>query len=107
MFLADCPARTTLELVSHRWTVVVIHGLGEGPMRFGELQARIGGISAKSLTETLYRLAGNGLVEHTDRRWTLSPLGMSLLEPVRGLARWAEEHTDELLDVWDRHAAST
>ena len=102
MFLADCPARTTLELVSHRWTVVVIHGLGINPMRFGELQERIGGISAKSLTETLQRLERNGLVDRLDSTWTLTTLGETLLEPVGALARWSEAHTDELLDAWDR-----
>ena len=107
VFLADCPARTTLELVSHRWSVVVIHGLGQRPMRFGELQARIGGITPKSLTATLHRLADNGLVERLDGRWTLSPLGETLLEPVSTLARWAEQHTDALVDARDRHHAST
>jgi len=107
VFLADCPARTTLDLVSHRWTVVVIHGLGIEPMRFGELQARIGGISAKSLTETLQRLERNGLVVRLDGTWTLTTLGETLLEPVSALARWSEAHTDELLDAWDRHETGT
>jgi DNA-binding HxlR family transcriptional regulator len=105
VFLADCPARTTLELVAHRWTVVVVHGLGTHPMRFGELQERIGGISAKSLTETLQRLERNGLVERLDGIWALTALGETLLEPVGALARWAEAHADDLLDAWDRRQA--
>ena len=105
VFLADCPARTTLELVAHRWTVVVVHGLGARPMRFGELQECIGGISAKSLTETLQRLERNGLAERIDGRWTLTPLGETLLEPVGALARWAEAHTSDLVDAWDRRTS--
>jgi DNA-binding HxlR family transcriptional regulator len=104
VFLADCPARTTLELVANRWSVVVLYGLGQQPMRFGELQARIGGISAKSLNETLQRLEGNGLLERPADRWQLTPLGMTLLEPVRAMARWAEEHTGALLDARDERA---
>ncbi|HEY8545529.1 MAG TPA: helix-turn-helix domain-containing protein, partial [Acidimicrobiales bacterium] len=107
IFLADCPARTTLELVAHRWSVVVLHGLGETPMRFGQLQARIGGISPKSLAETLHRLEENGLVDREDGRWVLTDLGRSLLGPVRALARWAEEHTDALLAARDRRAGAT
>jgi DNA-binding HxlR family transcriptional regulator len=102
VFLADCPARTTLELVANRWSVVVLYGLGQRPMRFGELQKRIGGVSAKSLTEALHRLEANGLVSRAAGCWTLTPLGSTLLEPVRALARWAEENTDALLEAQDR-----
>jgi hypothetical protein len=45
VFLADCPARTTLALVGDSWSVVVIMALGERPRRYGELIERIGGIS--------------------------------------------------------------
>jgi DNA-binding HxlR family transcriptional regulator len=105
LFLADCPARTTLELVANRWSVVVLYGLGQQPMRFGELQERIGGISAKSLNETLHRLEDNGLLERSDERWRLTALGRTLLEPIRALARWAEEHTSVLLEARDTRVA--
>jgi DNA-binding HxlR family transcriptional regulator len=106
IFLADCPARTTLELVAHRWSVVVIHGLGLEPMRFGQLQGRIGGISPKSLTEALHRLEENGLVDRVGGRWELTVMGRSLLGPVGALARWAEENTDALLEARDRRAGT-
>jgi DNA-binding HxlR family transcriptional regulator len=96
LFLADCPARTTLALVGDTWSVVVIMALGERPRRYGELLERIGGISKKMLTQTLRRLERNGLVEHEGRLYALTDLGTSLLGVVRALAGWAEEHTDEL-----------
>jgi DNA-binding HxlR family transcriptional regulator len=37
VFLADCPARTTLALVGDTWSVVVIMALGERPRRYSEL----------------------------------------------------------------------
>jgi DNA-binding HxlR family transcriptional regulator len=106
VFLADCPARTTLGLVADTWSVVAVYALGEGPRRYAELQARIGGISKKMLTQTLRKLEHNGLVEHRRIRtappgveYRLTELGATLLEPVRSLSRWAEQHTDELLDA--------
>lgn len=42
LFLADCPARTTLALVGDTWSVVVVTALGERPRRHGELLERIG-----------------------------------------------------------------
>jgi DNA-binding HxlR family transcriptional regulator len=105
VFLADCPARTTLEVVGHTWSVVVIVALGERPMRHGDLLARIGGISKKMLNQTLRRLRSHGLVGHAGAEYALTDLGRSLLRPVRELAAWAEAHTAELLDAQDRMAA--
>ncbi|WP_447001721.1 winged helix-turn-helix transcriptional regulator [Saccharothrix isguenensis] len=99
VFLADCPARTTLEVIGHTWSVVVVVALGEKSLRYGELLDRIGGISNKMLTQTLARLRGNGLVVGVGGRYELTGLGRSLLTPVRALAAWAEEHTGDLLDA--------
>jgi DNA-binding HxlR family transcriptional regulator len=106
LFLADCPARTTLGLVGDTWSVVVIFALGERPHRYSELRERIGGISKKMLTQTLRKLERNGLVER--RRIASSPpgveyrlteLGATLREPVQTLSRWAEQHADALLEA--------
>jgi DNA-binding HxlR family transcriptional regulator len=106
VFLADCPARTTLTLIADTWSVVVVYALGEGPRRYAELQERIGGISKKMLTQTLRKLEANGLVARERIRsappgveYRLTPLGRTLLEPVRALSQWAELHTDELLEA--------
>jgi DNA-binding HxlR family transcriptional regulator len=112
VFLADCPARTTLDLLADTWSVITVVALGRGPARYTDLQRRIGGISKKMLTQTLRKLEVNGLV---DRRvlatappgteYQLTELGRTLLGPVSSLSRWAEEHTDSLLDARDRAAA--
>ncbi|RFS86158.1 transcriptional regulator [Actinomadura spongiicola] len=106
VFLADCPARTTLDLISDTWSVVVIVALGRGPARYTELRDTIGGISKKMLTQTLRRLTDNGLVERRVLRtappgaeYRLTELGVSLLEPVSALTRWAEDNTAALLDA--------
>jgi len=78
VFLADCPARTTLALIGDTWSVVVIMALGEWPRRYSELLERIGGISKKMLTQTLHRLERNGVVERAARVY---------------------EHTDALLEA--------
>jgi DNA-binding HxlR family transcriptional regulator len=109
VFLADCPARTTLDLVAGTWPVVVVFALREGPLRYGELLERIGGISKKVLTQTLRRLEGSGLVRRRAIRsappgaeYALTDLGESLIEPVTVLARWAEQHADQVAAVRDR-----
>jgi len=99
VFLADCPARTTLALVGDTWSVVVIMALGEQPRRYGELLERIGGISKKMLTQTLRKLERNGRVRRGAPAYALTELGASLLGVVGALAAWAEEHTDALADA--------
>ncbi|MFG1946330.1 winged helix-turn-helix transcriptional regulator [Nonomuraea sp. NPDC048826] len=59
VFLADCPARSTLDLIADTWSVVVVFGLGRGPQRYSDLRDRIGGISNKMLTQ-LRRSAPGG-----------------------------------------------
>lgn len=66
VFLADCPARTTLAVVADTWTVVVLMALGQRPHGHTEMRERIGGISSKMLTQTLRRLESNGLVGRRD-----------------------------------------
>ncbi|WP_327583564.1 helix-turn-helix transcriptional regulator [Nonomuraea sp. NBC_00507] len=104
LFLADCPARTTLDIIGHTWSVVVIVALGERPLRHGELLSRIGGISKKMLNQTLRRLGSHGLLIQANGRYELTDLGRSLLIPVRALASWAETHTGALLEAQDRMA---
>jgi DNA-binding HxlR family transcriptional regulator len=106
LFLADCPARTTLSLIADTWSVVVIFALDERPHRYTELRERIGGISKKMLTQTLRKLEHNGLVERRQLsgappgvEYRLTELGATLREPVRALSRWAEQHTDNLLEA--------
>ena len=108
VFLADCPARTTLDLVAGTWSVVVVFALREGPMRHAELLERIGGISKKVLTQTLRRLEGSGLVRRRAIRsappgaeYALTGLGESLVEPVTVLARWAEQHAEQVAAARD------
>jgi DNA-binding HxlR family transcriptional regulator len=99
VFLADCPARTTLAVIGDTWSVVVIMALGERPRRYSELLERIGGISKKMLTQTLHRLRRNGLVAREAAGYRLTDLGASLLPVVGALAAWAEAQTDALLEA--------
>jgi DNA-binding HxlR family transcriptional regulator len=107
-FLADCPARLTVELIADKWTAVVLHGLSEGPVRHGELIELIGGISRKMLTQTLRRLEAHGLVrrhayaEVPPRvEYELTQLGATLIDPIHMLTEWARANGDAVLDALD------
>ncbi|MEU9889629.1 helix-turn-helix domain-containing protein [Sphaerisporangium sp. NPDC051011] len=113
MFLADCQARLAFDLIANTWNAVVLWGLRDGPRRPGDLRERIGGISAKVLTETLRRLEYNGLVsrrayaEAPPRvEYELTGLGRTLLGPIEAFGEWAFEHGDEVLQAQDRADAA-
>ncbi|WFR67474.1 helix-turn-helix domain-containing protein [Curtobacterium flaccumfaciens] len=106
-FLADCPTRLTVEILSDKWSALVLFALRSGPMRHGALVDRIGGVSRKVLTQSLRRLQDYGLVDrvegparHIDYR--LTELGRSLVGPIETLNAWAQEHAGAVQDHRDQ-----
>ncbi len=103
-FLATCPSRKLLDRIADKWVTLTLSALGEnGTMRYSEISRQLAGVSQKMLTQTLRSLERDGLVERevtpsvpvrVDYR--LTPLGRSLLQPIRHLKRWAEEHMVEV-----------
>ncbi|NUP25377.1 MAG: helix-turn-helix transcriptional regulator [Nocardia sp.] len=112
-FLADCPTRLAVEIISDKWTVLVLFGLSGEPRRHGELVELIGGgISRKVLTQTLRRLQQYGLVErHAEapRRvvYSLTDLGRTLVEPIDVLTDWAREHGAAIVDFQEADRVPT
>ncbi len=101
-FAPDCPAHKAIDCIANKWSVLVIYALSQGPKRHGLLRRQIP-VSAKVLVQVLRRLEDNGLVSRTVYpqvpaavEYRLTPLGVSLMEPLAILCRWAELHLDEL-----------
>ena len=57
-----CPMAACMSLLGGAWTTMVIWKLADDPLRFGELQKDIPGISPKVLTGRLRRLENKGVV---------------------------------------------
>lgn len=111
-FLADCPTRLAVEIISDKWTVLVLFGLSGRPRRHGELVDLIGGISRKVLTQTLRRLQQYGLVERraeAPRRvvYSLTDLGRTLVEPIEVLTDWARDHGEAIVDFQEAARTAT
>ncbi|MEU6586822.1 helix-turn-helix domain-containing protein [Nocardia sp. NPDC046763] len=113
MFMSDCPARTAIEIVANKWSVVTLYALKDGPKRPSELVALSGGISRKVLTQTLRRLQSSGLIDRHRYaeapprvEYSLTPLGRTLEEPIAMLTEWAQAHGEALLDFQESTAAN-
>ena len=102
----NCESRQALELISDKWTALIVYALVDGPRRHSELRRAVGGISQKMLTQTLRRMEAEGLVERDvlDRvpphvEYSLTPLGRTLERPLVAICEWAMEHLDELREA--------
>ena len=116
-FIAACPSRDLLNLISSKWVTLVLCALGGGvvpanemptgrprPLRHAELSRHLGGVSQKMLTQTLRSLERDGLISRTvtptvpvSVTYQLTELGLSLHQVIGGIKAWAEAHTDDIL----------
>lgn len=103
---ADCAGvGTVLGRIGDKWTVQIVVALHRQPRRFNEIKRLVAGISQQMLTRTLKALERDGLVKRAvhDKtppqvEYSLTPLGMSLSEPLRALAAWAVDHRSAIRD---------
>jgi DNA-binding HxlR family transcriptional regulator len=96
-----------IELLRNRWSVTILEQLGfvTEPLRFGELQRRVAGISQRELSRQLQLLGARGIVERTVRvkkplqvDYVLTSSGRSLLAHVEALSSWARSKSDGSLN---------
>ena len=100
----NCHARDVLARVGDTWSVYVIHMLGDAKtLRFNELRREVDGISQRMLTVTLRGLERDGLVARTvfpevppRVEYSLTPLGTTLRQLIRGLVSWSGAHLTEV-----------
>jgi len=111
-----CRAREVLDRVGDKWSVYVIHLLGDGTRRFSEIRRELEAITPRMLTVTLRTLERDGLVTRTVYpevpprvEYSLTSLGHTLHETVVPLLGWANEHLGEIdaaRDGYDRAQAA-
>ena len=94
-----CPAERTLDFLSGKWRPMVIYWLSEGPLRFNELQRRLGAVTHRTLSKTLKEMEAEGLVKRTDYReipprvdYALTDKGRALRPVLEAMENWARAH---------------
>jgi DNA-binding HxlR family transcriptional regulator len=105
VYAVDCPCRALLDLLANKWSALALGALDDGPLRFGEVQRRLQGISPKVLTAHLRRLEGAGFVTRTVYpdvplrvEYELTALGRGVGTPLGLLRTWVEENLDNLTE---------
>jgi DNA-binding HxlR family transcriptional regulator len=95
--------REVLDRIGDKWSLLVIGTLRAGPLRFGELEQAVAGISQRMLTLTLKHLVEDGLVVRTAYaevpprvEYAVTELGQTLIPLVMALAEWAMANHEQI-----------
>ena len=105
--VGKCPMDALLRLLMGPWTTYIVWVLEtEGVLRFGELKARMPGISSKVLTERLRHLESAGIISRTYKptippsvSYALTARGHELKEALRAINAVALKWRREAVDV--------
>ena len=63
MFDTGCPVCRTAEVISGKWTLLIIRDLADSSLRFCEIERSLTGISPRTLSLRLRALEEQGIVE--------------------------------------------
>jgi DNA-binding HxlR family transcriptional regulator len=95
-----CPAERTLDFLSGKWRPMIIYWLMDQPLRFNELQRRLGPITHRTLSKTLKEMEADGLIVRKDYGeipprvdYSLTERGRSLQPVLQAMEDWAQDHS--------------
>ncbi|WP_145941342.1 winged helix-turn-helix transcriptional regulator [Corynebacterium glyciniphilum] len=101
----DCPSRDLFTTLGDRWNMLILLSLEQGPLRNGEIQSAVDGISVRVLSQRLTVLAADGLITRTAFPeipprvvYELTDLGRSALPPVHALFEWTVAHMSDVVE---------
>ena len=92
-----CGVPRTLKIIGSKWTILILHHLCSGTMRFGQLQRALDGISPKTLSLRLKQLEKDGIVKkhifaevplHVE--YSLTSKGQSLKKIIALMKEWGD-----------------
>ena len=97
-FHPGCGVSKTIKIIGSKWTILLLHRLCNGKMRFGELQRALEGISPKTLSQRLRQLEKAGIVKKTvfaevplHVEYALTPKGITLKEIFDKMDAWGNQ----------------
>ncbi|MBM7635362.1 winged helix-turn-helix transcriptional regulator [Streptococcus saliviloxodontae] len=97
----ECPFVTTQSVLSGKWSILILHHVEEGPIRFNELHRRLTGISQTTLTKQLRQLEEAGLIQRKvyaqvppKVEYQLSDIGLEFKQVLQQIAIFGDKYID-------------
>lgn len=99
-----CPYVTTQKLLSGKWSLLILHNLAEGPVRFNELRRQMpGDMTHTTLSRQLKSLEADGLILRKEYssippkvEYQLSEIGKKFDNVSKALRQWGDDYIDYL-----------
>ena len=100
--IEDCPVAKTLDLIGHRWTILLLRDLLlHGPRRFQDFQVSLPGVAPNILSSRLKSMEDDGLVHrelYVERPprvvYVLTEKGRSLGPIVKAMRDWGLKNVE-------------
>ena len=99
MSLADCPVRTTLDVLRGKWKPLLLLFLKPGSRRWAQLHSHLPEVSEKVLTQQLRELERDGIITRLVHptvppqvEYSISAYGETLIAVLQQMADWGTNH---------------
>lgn len=94
-----CPYATAQKVLAGKWSMLILHHLHTGPVRFNELQRRLPDMTHATLSKQLKQLEDYDLIVRTEYpqvppkvEYTLSDIGGKFIQVLDSLEKWGKEY---------------
>lgn len=98
-----CPFVTAQWLLQGKWSIVILHHLSEGALRFGELERRMPELTHSTLSSQLKRLEAEGLVSRAVYpevpprvEYSLTQVGRDFVPVLESIEAWGKAYIEHL-----------
>ncbi len=88
----SCPVARVATLLSDTWTMLIIRDILKSPMRFGELEKSLVGISTRTLTNKLKFLEHEKIIVKNDVSYTITPKGKYLGTIITAMSKYGKKY---------------
>ncbi|HVS58409.1 MAG TPA: helix-turn-helix domain-containing protein [Candidatus Saccharimonadales bacterium] len=90
-----------MEIIGSKWTALILRDLAAGTKRFGELQASVGSINPRTLSQRLDELEKHGIITKKSFNevpprceYSLTKKGLDLVPVLEQMAAWGNKYYD-------------
>lgn len=95
--------KTTIDVLSGKWKLLILWHLKDEPKRFGELRRLMPGVSEKVLTQQLRGLEQDEIIERdvipgnpATVEYSFTDYGKDIIPIIRPLCEWGEIHYERM-----------
>ena len=94
-----CPYVTAQKVLQGKWTILIMHYLSQGPLRFNELLRMLPDMTHATLSKQLKQMEQNGMVIRKEYpqvppkvEYSLSDIGMEFMPVLDSLELWGGKY---------------